>query len=144
MNSDLLPCKTCPWRMDATAAAVPNYVHAKACDLLHTCVGDGDDFRKVMACHYSLKEEEPFACNGYLAQAGWSNINVRILLAQRKIAHPDEVAAACKSAGVKLHRTWAAALRKLTRTRKPAGFADSSTDTKAGSQPLIKPEQGPK
>jgi len=128
VNSDLLPCKTCPWRMESTAVAIPNYRHLQACELLQTCVGEGDAFRQVMSCHYSTPEE-PFACKGYLAQAGWTNINVRILLAQRKIANPDRVAEACRIAGVKLHRTWAAALRKLTRTRQSAALTDSSTSS---------------
>ena len=48
----LLPCATCPWRMDKDAATIPGYVQEKAEGLLNT-VGEGDDLRLIMACHGS-------------------------------------------------------------------------------------------
>ncbi len=89
------------------------YVHKKACGLLNT-VGAGDAFRPIMACHGST-EENMRACNGYLARAGWSNLNVRLLLAHGKIANPTEVLRACEAGHVKLHRTYPSVLAKLKR-----------------------------
>lgn len=108
----LLPCATCPWRVDKDSRTIPLYNHAKACNLMNT-VGDGDGLRKIMACHGS-SEEEPRACNGYLAREGWSNINVRILLARGLIASPSEVLRACEDAGVELHEDYPAVLSKLS------------------------------
>lgn len=108
----LMPCGTCPWRIDQGRECIPNYVHAKACRLMNT-VGPGDDFRPIMACHGSTDDMR--ACNGYLARAGWSNINARLLLAEGNIAHPDRVAEACEDAGVELHEDYPAVLEKLSR-----------------------------
>jgi hypothetical protein len=47
---------------------------------LAACVGEGDDFRKVMACHHSPCGEQT-ACVGYVAVEGISNLNVRIMAA---------------------------------------------------------------
>ena len=110
----LLPCVSCPWRVDQDAREIPNYRHDKACNLVNTC-GEQDDFRQIMACHGST-EEHPTACKGYLAREGWRNINVRILLAQRKIEHPDRVLAACQHAGIDLHESYADVLAKLERS----------------------------
>lgn len=65
--SNLLPCATCPWRIDQKASSIPLFNHTKACDLRAT-VGDGDAMRPIMACHGST-EGLPRACNGYLARA---------------------------------------------------------------------------
>ena len=119
----LLPCDTCPWRTDKTAADIPRYVHRKACGLINT-VGDGDAFRPIMACHYST-EEKMQACRGYLARAGWSNINVRLLLTENKILNPTDVLEECRIAGIRLHRTYAAVLKKLARTQPKAAAPDS-------------------
>lgn len=69
-----------------------------------------------MACHGST-DDNMFACKGYLAREGWSNINVRILVAQNKIEHPDEVLRACESNGIELEENYAAVLRKLAQTK---------------------------
>lgn len=116
--SGLLPCASCPWRIDQDASAIPLYDHDKACGLLGS-VGEGHDFRPIMACHGST-EEEPHACNGYLARAGWSNLNVRILVWNGTIASPDAVLNACNAAGIELHPDYPSVLRKLSGSRKPA------------------------
>lgn len=54
-KQDLLPCATCPWRVDKDSSTIPRYSHEKACALTGT-VGHGDDFRKIMACHHSTVE----------------------------------------------------------------------------------------
>lgn len=112
----LLPCPSCPWRIEQDSKSIPGYDHEKACGLLDT-VGPEDGFRQIMACHYST-EAEMKACRGYLAIEGWKNINVRLLLAKGKIDPPDEVLRACEDAGVKLHPNYPAVLRKLTRSVK--------------------------
>ena len=108
----LLPCASCPWRVDQGADVIPNYSQSKACGLLNT-VGAEDGFRKIMACHGSEVGQER-ACNGYLAREGWRNINVRILLARSKIAHPDRVLEACEAAGIELHADYQEVLAKLS------------------------------
>lgn len=45
---------------------------------LRSTVGPGDDFRTIMACHYSACGAET-PCIGYVAVEGYSNLNVRIL-----------------------------------------------------------------
>lgn len=107
----LLPCATCPWRLDKDASTIPNYVHEKACGLMKT-VGDGDAFRSIMACHGST-DDNMVACKGYLARAGWSNITVRLLLAKKQIEHPDEVLRACEASGIELEENYEAVLKKL-------------------------------
>jgi len=111
----LLPCSTCPWRVDQRASSIPGYVHAKACRLINT-VGEGDGFRKIMACHGST-EDEPRVCNGYLARAGWTNLNVRILASKGKLPSPNEVIRACEEHGVELHDDYPAVLAKLETTQ---------------------------
>jgi hypothetical protein len=110
-DSKLLPCPTCPWRVDQDASVIPGYDHALACRLTNT-VGRGDAFRPIMACHYSDDRHE-IACKGYLARTGWSNLSVRVLLAQDKIAHPDDVVAACEEHGIDLEPDYEAVLDKL-------------------------------
>lgn len=110
-SKKLLPCPSCPWRVDQQVSAIPNYSHPKACNLLNT-VGEGDALRPIMACHGS-KPEDLIACKGYLARVGWSNINVRLLLAMDKIEDPTDVAEACEAAGIELHETYAEVLGKL-------------------------------
>ncbi len=111
----LLPCKTCPWRVDQTAAVIPGYQHKMACSLVNT-VGEEDAFRPIMACHYS-EPRDMLACKGYLAQNGSHNINVRILVAQDKVPDPYAVSDACKEAGIELHATYPEVLEKLAKTQ---------------------------
>jgi hypothetical protein len=107
----LLPCATCPWRVDPDASTIPGYDHQKAVRLLGT-VGDGDAFRKIMACHNST-DRNAHACRGYLAQEGWSNLNVRILLARGEILNPSAIRDACETHGVQLEPVYPAVLKKL-------------------------------
>lgn len=109
-----LPCASCPWRINQTAESILNYNSTKACGLLNT-VGEEDAFRPIMACYLS-HEEASVACRGYLARCGWSNLNVRMLLAQGfGIPDPSRVAEACEDAGITLHATYAEVLAKLER-----------------------------
>jgi hypothetical protein len=110
----MLPCATCPWRVDKDAIVIPRYSHEKACGLKDT-VGEGDAFRPIMACHHST-EADMYACNGYLAVVGWTNINVRLLLAKGQLPNPDAVWAACSLAGIKLHKNYDLVLKKLARS----------------------------
>jgi len=106
--------------MDQTVDAIPRYNHEKACSLRDT-VGEGDDFRPIMACHNST-EGDMIACKGYLAREGWSNLNVRLLLIKGNIPNPGKVAEACEQAGIRLHKNYAAVLRKLSKGLKQAPF----------------------
>jgi hypothetical protein len=108
---NLLPCATCPWRVDQNASVIPRYNHKKACGLMNT-VGDSDALREIMACHRST-EDEPRACNGYLAREGWSNLNVRILLFRGQLPSPSAVLDACEAAGIELHPDYPSVLQKL-------------------------------
>lgn len=109
---NLLPCATCPWRFDKGAETIPTYSQEKALALRNT-VGDGDDFRPIMACHHS-SEDEPISCRGYLAQVGWSNLTVRMFLAQGRMPSPNKIADACKQAAITLHRNYGEMMDKLT------------------------------
>lgn len=76
-------------------------------------MGEGDGFRPIMACHHST-DESMHACKGYLAQEGWSNLNVRILLSRGAMLNPMAVLEACETHGVELEPDYPAVLRKLT------------------------------
>jgi hypothetical protein len=115
-SKGLLPCKTCPWRVDMDATTIPGYDHGKAKNLMNT-VGEGDAFRPIMACHNST-DDNVYACKGYLAREGWSNINVRLLLAKRQIENPSEVEDACNLHGVELDPNYPTVLAKLEVTKR--------------------------
>jgi hypothetical protein len=108
----LLPCATCPWRIEKGVETIPAYSQEAALALRNT-VGDGDGLRNIMACHHSTRDA-PISCRGYLAQVGWTNINVRILLARRKLPRLDRIVEACEQAGIKLHRNYGEMMDKLT------------------------------
>lgn len=109
------PCATCPWRVDKDATVIPRYSHEKACGLLNT-VGRGDAFRPIMACHHSTGVESPAeqACLGYIAQVGWTNLNVRILLAQGKMPSPEAVLEECERQSIHLESDYETVLDKLS------------------------------
>ncbi len=46
---------------------------------LRSTVGRGDAFRTIMACHYSGEPGTETPCVGYVAQAGWSNLSIRMM-----------------------------------------------------------------
>lgn len=110
--SPLLPCPTCPWRVDQEVGAIPHYQQGMADGLLNT-VGPGDAFRPVMACHGSTNACL-VACKGYLAREGWSNLNVRVLLIGGHIENPSEVLDACEAAGIALEPDYPTVLEKLS------------------------------
>jgi hypothetical protein len=121
-DRSLLPCSTCPWRMDIDATMISRYNHQKALDLINT-VGKGDDFRPIMACHNST-DSHMRACKGYLAQEGWSNLNVRLLLCTKQIANPSQVKEACEAHRVALESDCPTVIAKLSASfinRKPRG-----------------------
>lgn len=109
-----VPCKTCPWRVGNDATTIPGYLHDQAVALLDT-VGEGDDFRPVMACHRSTNDKT-FICNGYLSQAGFSNINVRMMLARGRCPSPLAVLDACESRGIELEPDYLTVLEKLEKS----------------------------
>lgn len=99
----LLPCASCPWRADQDAAAVANVQPPLRSEPLRRLLGNGDDaFSPVMQCHGS-PDDKPQACRGYLAQAGITNLNVRMLLLKGMIPTPAAVLSSCKRAGIGLH-----------------------------------------
>jgi hypothetical protein len=108
----LLPCATCPWRVEKGAETIPAYSQEKALALRNT-VGDGVGFRTIMACHHST-EDAPISCRGYLAQVGWTNLNVRLFLMRGEVPHLDRIIEACKKAKIKLHRNYGEMMDKLT------------------------------
>lgn len=110
----LLPCKTCPWRVDSDVWAIPGYVPEKAAGLLRTAsMGEGDAFRPIMACHNST-DDKMHTCKGYLAREGWSNLNVRLLLSRGQIENPSAVLEACETHTVTLEPDYPTVLEKLS------------------------------
>src|SRR5579862_7576170 len=86
MTSDTLnrlntPCASCPWRVSATAADIPNFDIELAENLASTCPdSDGmgpDFFAGIFACHQT-KEGKEFACAGWLATVGHCHPRIRI------------------------------------------------------------------
>jgi hypothetical protein len=108
----LLPCPSCPWRVDQDASVIPGYDQQKAEGLLGT-VGRGDDFRPIMACHHST-DTKMVPCKGYLAQEGWSNLNVRLLVIRGECPSPAAVADACYEDGLELEPDYPTVLAKLS------------------------------
>lgn len=90
------PCATCPWRKTSTVggADIPGF-NLDLMRGLRCTVGDGDDFRQVMACHYS--PEPPGGhmrpCAGYVARHGYSNLYVRMMAMAGEIDLPAIVEA---------------------------------------------------
>ncbi|MFN2591660.1 MAG: DUF6283 family protein [Candidatus Dormibacteria bacterium] len=79
------PCKSCPWRRSSTVggADIPGFNLDLMRGLSNT-VGPDDDFRPIMACHYSpCGAETP--CVGYVAQEGVRNLSVRVMAARGRI-----------------------------------------------------------
>jgi hypothetical protein len=95
-NGKLLePCPGCPWRKSVKPGGteIPGFSLAKMRGLRNT-VGKGDALRSIMACHHSKPGAE-FACRGYVAVEGWTNINVRILASKGELP-VREIEQACK------------------------------------------------
>jgi hypothetical protein len=108
----LLPCATCPWRVEKGPDTIPAYSQTEALALRNT-VGDGDDFRTIMACHHS-SESAPISCRGYLAQVGYTNLTVRLFLLRKQLPSLNRIIAACARAGIKLHNDYGEMMDKLT------------------------------
>lgn len=81
------PCPSCPWRKSSTAGGsdIPRFDLEKM-RALRSTVGTGDDFRTVMACHYSTEDGE-YPCAGYVYRHGYENINVRIMMLDGRLDH---------------------------------------------------------
>lgn len=73
------PCPTCPWRKSSTVGGfdIPGF-DIKKMEGLSNTVGPGDDFRPIMACHYSTFARDDYPCVGYIAVEGVSNLAVRL------------------------------------------------------------------
>lgn len=96
------PCPTCPWRRDATPGGVdiPNFSMCMMRNLRST-VGDGSDaIRPIMACHHSTGAGE-YACAGYLAVVGWTNIAVRLAACAGRV-DLEAIIDACADEGIEL------------------------------------------
>lgn len=99
----LTPCSTCPWRKTSTVGGfdIPGFSLEMMRGLSCT-VGDGDDFRQVMACHWSPSPAEVpekghmRPCAGYLARQGYSNLNVRVMAMNGEVDLPG-TAEACEA-----------------------------------------------
>lgn len=112
--SALRPCKSCPWRVDNDASIIPGYNQEKA-EALLACVGNEDSFRPIMACHHSAEGKET-ACRGYLAQEGYRNLNVRLMIMAGRCPDPISVADACYEDGTQLEEDYHDVLAKLSAT----------------------------
>lgn len=86
--TSLVPCPTCPYRRSSPVGGcdIPGFSLAKMREL-KDCVGDGDAFRKVMACHYSPEGEE-YPCIGYVATDGIHNLQIRIMASAGEVNYP--------------------------------------------------------
>ena len=91
------PCPTCPWRKDSAKGGVE--IPGFSMELMHRLAntvperGSRQVFpRTIMACHQSKTGAE-YACAGYIAQEGDTNLTVR-LMGQEAI-DVEAVQAAC-------------------------------------------------
>lgn len=91
-----MPCETCPWRKSNPPGGkgIPSF-DIEMMRRLRNTVGDGDAFRKIMACHYSPCGKEE-ACVGYVAVEGYTNLNVR-LLAGKGVIPLHEIVEECQA-----------------------------------------------
>lgn len=82
------PCRSCPWRVDQDATAIPNFSLAKAEALAETCPDDagyGPDFgAPQFACHQSRDGAE-IVCAGWLATNGGRHPAVRMQVFAGKV-----------------------------------------------------------
>ena len=109
-----VPCQTCPWRRSSVGGqAIPGFDIEKARRLANT-VGDGDEFRPIMACHGSNEGAER-ACIGYLAVEGWTNLAVRVAAMSGRL---DMHAIDEECAQFELHGSFAEMLDALERAEE--------------------------
>lgn len=122
------PCASCPWRLDATAADIPNFDLELAENLAATCPderGMGPDFHAgIFACHQSKIDEE-FACAGWLAMVGHASPRVRMAVGQGLI---DAEALEPGKDWPKLHDNYGEVLEKLRATTPGREHRESSGD----------------
>lgn len=84
------PCRSCPWRVDQHAHAIPNFSLELAERLEATCPSGGygvDMMAPQFACHQSNEGEE-IVCAGWLAVAGGRHPAVRLAVATGRLS-PD-------------------------------------------------------
>jgi hypothetical protein len=79
----------CPWLKTSTGGGgdIRNFSLEQMRNLSCTVPPRGTDddaFRSIMACHHS-KEGEEYACAGYIAVHGISNISVRLMAAKGSV-----------------------------------------------------------
>lgn len=111
-----IPCKSCPWRKEAVAGDIPNFVLELAEGLADTCKDEPQLGDHIFACHLSKPEEE-FACAGWLARYGWDSLTVRLLMIDGRIKPEEleigenwpELHETYDEMMAKLRETWAAA-----------------------------------
>lgn len=78
-------CETCPWRVGADLAEIPNYDPELHKELTAT-IDESDELDidrplRVMACHYRQPDNSDTYCIGWLNnQLGGNNLNLRLLL----------------------------------------------------------------
>jgi hypothetical protein len=75
------PCKTCPWRLDQDATAIPGFSLELAEGLRRTT--ESELGAPQFACHQSTPDQE-VVCAGWLARHGWDSIAVRLGLMNGK------------------------------------------------------------
>lgn len=120
-RTEVVQCKTCPWRVGADPHAIPAYVpelHRKLDRTIQSGVESAVPVIKgggvhIMACHYSKPDDE-FACAGWLEnQIGpGNNLGVRLMVLNGRLPVP-------KTDGPQ-HPTFAATLPKKKRARSRA------------------------
>ena len=76
------PCPTCPWRKSSAKGGgeIPNFSIELMRNLANTAAPHGSDVtwpRNVFACH-SSKQGSEYACAGYVAQEGGTNVNLML------------------------------------------------------------------
>ncbi len=83
-----LPCRSCPWRLSASAEEIPGFSLELAEQLTGTC---GEPGREApadaawFACHQS-REGAEVPCAGWLAAAGRFHLGVRLAVLQGRLA----------------------------------------------------------
>ncbi len=115
-NACRRPCPSCPWRVDQTAAAIPNFSLELAEGLAATCPderGMGPEFGAAQfACHQSRDGAE-VVCAGWLAVAGHAHPGVRLDVLRGTVDH------AALSPGEdwpELHQSFGEVIEKLRAT----------------------------
>lgn len=104
------PCRTCPWRIDQDASAIPGFRIDLAERLDETCSGEFG--APIFACHQS-REGAEVVCSGWLARHGADSIAIRLRVIAGKL---DPVALEPGDDWPETHETYAEVLDKLRAT----------------------------